>query len=566
MIACAFSVFLILNADAVEQCDLLFRGGKQMQQINGKIAFGGIAIGKIKEVFKENNVVRRVKIDDTQAEISRFRAAKDQATEELKALYDKAVKEVGEANAAIFEVHQMMLEDEDYLDSIRNIIVAQSVNAEFAVATTGDNFARMFADMDDDYMKERAADVKDISERVIRILSRKEETVHADDEEKYIIAADDLAPSETIQLERERVLAFVTRQGSTNSHTAILARTMNIPALVSAAIPKGVNGKYAIIDGFKGILILDPEEEILKEYEKKQQNEKKRQELLQQLKGKPTVTKDGKEIKLYANIGEVKDLGAVLQNDAAGIGLFRSEFLYLQSDHFPTEEEQFQAYKTVAEVMAGKKVIIRTLDIGADKKIDYFGLDREDNPALGYRAVRICLNRPEIFKTQLRALLRASMFGNISIMVPMIASVWEVKKVKEIMEEVKTELSTEGLPYKEVEFGVMIETPAAVMIADDLAKEVDFFSIGTNDLTQYTLAIDRQNAKLDRFYDSHHPAVLKMIQMVIDSAHEEGIWAGICGELGADLTLTETFVKMGIDELSVSPAMVLPVRNKIINA
>ena len=537
-----------------------------MQQINGKIAFGGIAIGKIKEVFKENNVVRRVKIDDTQAEISRFRAAKDQATEELKALYDKAVKEVGEANAAIFEVHQMMLEDEDYLDSICNIIAVQSVNAEFAVATTGDNFARMFADMDDDYMKERAADVKDISERVIRILSRKEETVHADDEEKYIIAADDLAPSETIQLERERVLAFVTRQGSTNSHTAILARTMNIPALVSAAIPKGVNGKYAIIDGFKGILILDPEEEILKEYEKKQQNEKKRQELLQQLKGKPTVTKDGKEIKLYANIGEVKDLGAVLQNDAAGIGLFRSEFLYLQSDHFPTEEEQFQAYKTVAEVMAGKKVIIRTLDIGADKKIDYFGLDREDNPALGYRAVRICLNRPEIFKTQLRALLRASMFGNISIMVPMIASVWEVKKVKEIMEEVKTELSTEGLPYKEVEFGVMIETPAAVMIADDLANEVDFFSIGTNDLTQYTLAIDRQNAKLDRFYDSHHPAVLKMIQMVIDSAHEEGIWAGICGELGADLTLTETFVKMGIDELSVSPAMVLPVRNKIINA
>ena len=514
-----------------------------MQQINGKIAFGGIAIGKIKEVFKENNVVRRVKIDDTQAEISRFRAAKDQATEELKALYDKAVKEVGEANAAIFEVHQMMLEDEDYLDSICNIIAVQSVNAEFAVATTGDNFARMFADMDDDYMKERAADVKDISERVIRILSRKEETVHADDEEKYIIAADDLAPSETIQLERERVLAFVTRQGSTNSHTAILARTMNIPALVSAAIPKGVNGKYAIIDGFKGILILDPEEEILKEYEKKQQNEKKRQELLQQLKGKPTVTKDGKEIKLYANIGEVKDLGAVLQNDAAGIGLFRSEFLYLQSDHFPTEEEQFQAYKTVAEVMAGKKVIIRTLDIGADKQIDYFGLDREDNPALGYRAVRICLNRPEIFKTQLRALLRASMFGNISIMVPMIA-----------------------LPYKEVEFGVMIETPAAVMIADDLAKEVDFFSIGTNDLTQYTLAIDRQNAKLDRFYDSHHPAVLKMIQMVIDSAHEEGIWAGICGELGADLTLTETFVKMGIDELSVSPAMVLPVRNKIINA
>ena len=539
-----------------------------MQNITGKIAFGGIAIGKIKEISKENNVVRRVKIEDAKAEIARFEAARDQAAEELKGLYDKAVKEVGEANAAIFEVHQMMLEDEDYLDSVRNIIEAQSVNAEFAVATTGDNFARMFADMDDDYMKERAADVKDISERVIRVLSQKEEKVNTSgaEKEKYIIAADDLAPSETIQLDRETVLAFVTRHGSTNSHTAILARTMNIPALVSTAVPKDVNGKMAIVDGFKGIVIIDPDEETLREYEKKQQDEKNRQELLQQLKGKPTVTKEGKEIKLYANIGEVKDLGAVLQNDAAGIGLFRSEFLYLQSDHFPTEEEQFQAYKTVAEVMAGKKVIIRTLDIGADKKIDYFGLDREDNPALGYRAVRICLNRPEIFKTQLRALLRASMFGNISIMVPMIASVWEVKKVKEIMEEVKTELSTEGLPYKEVEFGVMIETPAAVMIADDLAKEVDFFSIGTNDLTQYTLAIDRQNAKLDRFYDSHHPAVLKMIQMVIDSAHEEGIWAGICGELGADLTLTETFVKMGIDELSVSPAMVLPVRNKIINA
>ena len=539
-----------------------------MQNITGKIAFGGIAIGKIKEISKENNVVRRVKIEDAKAEIARFEAARDQAEEELKGLYDKAVKEVGEANAAIFEVHQMMLEDEDYLDSVRNIIEAQSVNAEFAVATTGDNFAKMFADMDDDYMKERAADVKDISERVIRVLSQKEEKVNTSgaEKEKYIIAADDLAPSETIQLDRETVLAFVTRHGSTNSHTAILARTMNIPALVSTAVPKEVNGKMAIVDGFKGIVIIDPDEETLREYEKKQQDEKNRQELLQQLKGKPTVTKEGKEIKLYANIGEVKDLGAVLQNDAAGIGLFRSEFLYLQSDHFPTEEEQFQAYKTVAEVMAGKKVIIRTLDIGADKKIDYFGLDREDNPALGYRAVRICLNRPEIFKTQFRALLRASMFGNISIMVPMIASVWEVKKVKEIMEEVKTELSTEGLPYKEVEFGVMIETPAAVMIADDLAKEVDFFSIGTNDLTQYTLAIDRQNAKLDRFYDSHHPAVLKMIQMVIDSAHEEGIWAGICGELGADLTLTETFVKMGIDELSVSPAMVLPVRNKIINA
>ena len=526
-----------------------------MQNITGKIAFGGIAIGKIKEISKENNVVRRVKIEDAKAEIARFEAARDQAAEELKGLYDKAVKEVGEANAAIFEVHQMMLEDEDYLDSVRNIIEAQSVNAEFAVATTGDNFARMFADMDDDYMKERAADVKDISERVIRVLSQKEEKVNTSgaEKEKYIIAADDLAPeykdSDNYWFSKGvTVVGFI------------------VPALVSTAVPKEVNGKMAIVDGFKGIVIIDPDEETLREYEKKQQDEKNRQELLQQLKGKPTVTKEGKEIKLYANIGEVKDLGAVLQNDAAGIGLFRSEFLYLQSDHFPTEDEQFQSYKTVAEVMAGKKVIIRTLDIGADKQINYFGLEHEDNPALGYRAVRICLDQPDIFKTQLRALLRASMFGNISIMIPMIASVWEVRKVKEIMEEVKAELTSEGIPFKNVEFGIMIETPAAVMIADELAKEVDFFSIGTNDLTQYTLAIDRQNAKLDQFYDSHHPAVLKMIQMVIDSAHKAGIWAGICGELGADLTLTETFVKMGIDELSVSPAMVLPVRDKILNA
>ena len=538
-----------------------------MQEITGKIAFGGIAIGKIREISKENNVVRRVKVDDVEAEKARFEAARDQASEELGALYEKAVKEVGEANAAIFEVHQMMLEDEDYLDSIRNIIETQNVNAEFAVATTGDNFAKMFAEMDDDYMKERAADVKDISERVVRILSKKEETVQdAEEDEKYIIVADDLAPSETIQLNRDSVLAFVTRQGSTNSHTAILARTMNIPALVMADVPAEVNGKMAVVDGFTGKVFLEPEKDVLETYHEKQQEELHRKELLQQLKGKPTVTKDGKEIKLYANIGEVKDLGAVLMNDAAGIGLFRSEFLYLQSTDFPTEEEQFKSYKTVAEVMAGKKVIIRTLDIGADKQIDYFNLGKEDNPALGYRAIRICLSQPEIFKTQLRALYRASVYGNIAIMIPMIASVWEVQKVKEIMAEVRAELTEEGVPFKEVEFGIMIETPAAVMIADELAKEVDFFSIGTNDLTQYTLAIDRQNTRLDRFYDSHHPAVLKMIQMVIDSAHKEGIWAGICGELGADLTLTETFVKMGIDELSVSPAMVLPVRDKIINA
>ena len=538
-----------------------------MQEITGKIAFGGIAIGKIREISKENNVVRRVKVDDVEAEKARFEAARDQASEELGVLYEKAVKEVGEANAAIFEVHQMMLEDEDYLDSIRNIIETQNVNAEFAVATTGDNFAKMFAEMDDDYMKERAADVKDISERVVRILSKKEETVQgAEEDEKYIIVADDLAPSETIQLNRDSVLAFVTRQGSTNSHTAILARTMNIPALVMADVPAEVNGKMAVVDGFTGKVFLEPEKDVLETYHEKQQEELHRKELLQQLKGKPTVTKDGKEIRLYANIGEVKDLGAVLMNDAAGIGLFRSEFLYLQSTDFPTEEEQFKSYKTVAEVMAGKKVIIRTLDIGADKQIDYFNLGKEDNPALGYRAIRICLSQPEIFKTQLRALYRASVYGNIAIMIPMIASVWEVQKVKEIMAEVRVELTEEGVPFKEVEFGIMIETPAAVMIADELAKEVDFFSIGTNDLTQYTLAIDRQNARLDRFYDSHHPAVLKMIQMVIDSAHKEGIWAGICGELGADLTLTETFVKMGIDELSVSPAMVLPVRDKIINA
>ena len=536
-----------------------------MQNITGKIAFGGIAIGKIKEISKENNVVRRVKIEDAKAEIARFEAARDQAAEELKGLYDKAVKEVGEANAAIFEVHQMMLEDEDYLDSVRNIIEAQSVNAEFAVATTGDNFARMFADMDDDYMKERAADVKDISERVIRVLSQKEEKVNTSgaEKEKYIIAADDLAPSETIQLDRETVLAFVTRHGSTNSHTAILARTMNIPALVSTAVPKEVNGKMAIVDGFKGIVIIDPDEETLREYEKKQQDEKNRQELLQQLKGKPTVTKEGKEIKLYANIGEVKDLGAVLQNDAAGIGLFRSEFLYLQSDHFPTEDEQFQSYKTVAEVMAGKKVIIRTLDIGADKQVDYFNLDKEENPAMGYRAIRICLDRPEIFRTQLRALIRASAYGEIAIMYPMIISVEEVLKIKAIVEEVKKELDEQGIRYGNFEQGIMIETPAAVMMSEELAKEVDFFSIGTNDLTQYTLAMDRQNMRLDTMYDPHHPAILRMIRMTIENGHKGGCWVGICGELGADTTLTETFLKMGIDELSVSPSFVLPVRKII---
>lgn len=537
-----------------------------MITINGKAAFGGIVIGKIKEFSKEKNVVRRTKITDAGAEYARFENARETAIEQLGELYEKAVKEVGETNAAIFEVHQMMLEDDDYLDSVKNMIETQMVNAEFAVATTGDNFASIFSEMDDEYMKERAADVKDISERVIRILSGVSDSdeLAGDEEEAFIIVADDLAPSETIQLDRSKVLAFVTRQGSTNSHTAILARTMNIPALVCTPLDNDVDGRFAVVDGNSGKLVLDPDEDTISSYEKLLKEEKERKELLLRLKGQKTVTKSGKEIKLYANIGGVKDVAAVLQNDAAGIGLFRSEFLYLQSDTYPTENEQFNAYKTVAEMMAGKKVIIRTLDIGADKQIGYFNLDKEENPALGYRAVRICLDRPEIFKTQLHALYRASAFGNIAIMVPMIASVWEVQKAKELAKNVKEELKAEGIPYGEVEFGIMIETPAAVMMADELAKEVDFFSIGTNDLTQYTLAIDRQNAKLDMFYDAHHPAVLRMIQMVIDSAHKAGIWAGICGELGADTTLTETFVKMGIDELSVSPAMVLPVRDKVL--
>ena len=539
-----------------------------MENIKGKTAFGGIAIGKIKELLPQNHEVRRVKVEDTAAEMNRFEQAREETKRQLQGLYEKAVKEVGEDNAAIFEIHQMMLEDLDYLDSIRNMIETQSVNAEFAVAMTGDNFSQLFAQMDDDYMKARAADVKDISERLIRVLSNEQSQTGetGDSDEKYIIVADDLAPSETIQLDREKVLAFVTRKGSTNSHTAILARTMNIPALVLTPVAEKIDGKEAIVDGFTGTVILEPDEDVRKEYEEKQRQEAYRRELLEQLKGKPAITEDGREIKLYANIGGVKDVAAVLQNDAAGIGLFRSEFLYLQNQDYPTEEEQFKAYKTVAEMMAGKKVIIRTLDIGADKKVDYFHLDEEDNPALGYRAIRICLTIPEVFRTQLRALLRASAFGNVAIMLPMITSLWEVQKAKEIIADVKKELTEQGISYKDVEVGVMIETPAAVMIADDLAKEVDFFSIGTNDLTQYTLAIDRQNEHLDTFYNAHHPAVLRMIGMVAESAHKAGIWAGICGELGADLELTETFVQMGIDELSVSPSMVLPVRDKIIHS
>lgn len=539
-----------------------------MQNINGKIAFRGIAIGKIKEISKETNVVRRVKVNDVQAEIERFEAARDQAAQELKELYDKAVKEVGEANAAIFEVHQMMLEDEDYLDSIHNIIEVQAVNAEFAVAATGDNFARMFAEMNDDYMKERAADVKDISERVIRILSRKEENIHTSEEEKekYIIVADDLAPSETIQLDRERVLAFVTRQGSANSHTAILARTMNIPAVIGIGdtlTPK-YDGKLAIVDGQEGKIYIDPDEEILVAMRKKQAVEQEQRELLETLKGKENVTRSGQKINLYANIANVSDVGAALRNDAGGIGLFRSEFLYLENETYPTEEQQFAAYRQVAEMMAGKRVIIRTLDIGADKQVGYFNLEKEDNPAMGFRAIRICLTRPELFKTQLRAIFRASAYGQIAIMFPMIISVSEVRRIKEIMDEVKTGLRADGIAFSDqIETGIMIETPAAVMISRELAKEVDFFSVGTNDLTQYTLAIDRQNRNLDSFYDSHHPAVLSMIQMAAENAHAEGKWIGICGELAADLSLTERFLQMNIDELSVAPGMILPLRKKI---
>ena len=533
-----------------------------MQELKGKSVFGGIAIGRISVYNKDESTVKRVKIEDTAAEVKRFEEAKETAKEQLQALYEKALVEVGEVNAMIFDVHQMMLDDLDYVEAITHMIESQGINAEYAVATTGDNFSDMFAAMDDDYMKARAADVKDISNRVVKILQGKKDNV-LDGDEPVILLADDLAPSETVQLDKSKVLAFVTRHGSTNSHTAILARTMNIPALIGVRFDENVDGKFAIVDGYNGSVYVEPTDDIVKEYESKKQEVEEKKRLLQELKGKENITLDGKKIKLYANIGGVADVASALQNDAEGIGLFRSEFLYLESDTFPTEEEQFQAYKTVAENMAGKKVIIRTLDIGADKQVDYFNLDKEDNPAMGYRAIRICLTQPEIFKTQLRAIFRASYYGNIGVMYPMIISVAEVQKIHAIVDEVKAELDAQGLPYGEVEQGIMIETPAAVMMSAELAKEVDFFSIGTNDLTQYTLAIDRQNPKLDDFYDSHHPAILRMIQMVIDNGHKENCWVGICGELGADTTLTETFLKMGIDELSVSPSMVLSVRDKV---
>lgn len=533
-----------------------------MQKYSGKSIFKGIAIGKIYFYSKGEQQVKRNKIEDVAAEQLRYNNAKQQAIEELTKLYDKALKEVGEDNAEIFNVHIMMLEDEDYNDSVSNIIESQLMNAEYAVARTADNFFDMFSNMEDEYFKARAFDIKDISERVISILNGASTGSDIGDE-PVIIVANDLAPSETVQMDKDKLLAFVTELGSSNSHTAILARTMNIPALIGVEIQESWNGKMAIVDGYTGTFLIDPEEDILNEYRAKKEEEEKSRKLLQDLKGKENVTLSGQKINIYANIGNVTDLAAVLQNDASGIGLFRSEFLYLESDHLPTEEEQFHVYKQVAETMAGKKVIIRTLDIGADKQVDYLNLGKEDNPAMGYRAIRICLNEPEIFKTQLRAILRASAFGNISIMFPMIISVNEVLQIKKIVAEVKAELDADGIAYGEVELGIMIETPAAAVISDLLAKEVDFFSIGTNDLTQYTLAIDRQNAKLDPIYDSHHEAVLRLIQMVVDNAHKEGIWAGICGELGADLSLTKRFLEMGLDELSVSPTFVLPIRKAV---
>lgn len=533
--------------------------------LSGKSVFGGIAIGKI-SFYKRNEItIKRSHVDDTEAEIKRFEQAKELAAAELQQLHDKAMDDVGETNAMIFEIHQMMLEDLDYVESIVNMITTQEVNAEYAVGTTADNFAAMFAAMDDAYMQGRAADVKDVSERLIKVLSDSEH-VDMKMEEPAIIAADDLVPSETVQLDKDKVLAFVTMYGSSNSHTAILARTMNIPAVIGLGeeLKAEYDGKLAIVDGMDGVIYIEPDAKTMEAMQKKQKEDMEKKALLEQLKGKENVTRSGQKVNIYANIGNLSDVGAVLQNDAGGIGLFRSEFLYLESETFPTEEQQFRVYKQAAENMAGKRVIIRTLDIGADKQADYFGLEKEENPALGYRAIRICLTRPEIFKTQLRALYRASAYGQIAIMFPMIISVGEVKKIKEMIQIVQEELTEEGVDFRrDVEIGVMIETPAAVMVSHELAKEVDFFSVGTNDLTQYTLAIDRQNQKLEPFYDAHHPAVLSMIRMAAENAHREGKWIGICGELAADLTLTKTFLEMGIDELSVAPGMILPLRKTV---
>jgi len=535
-----------------------------MQIGHGKSVFGGIAVGKLWVFGKKEQQIVRTRVEDVAAETQRFEQAKNEAVSQLKGLYEKACKEVGEANAAIFEIHQMMLEDEDYIGSVHNIISSQQVNAEYAVGVTADNFANMFAAMEDEYMRARAADVRDISERILSILNGgAHNTLNVS--EPVIVVADDLAPSETVQMDKDKILSFVTVHGSVNSHTAILARTMSIPALVGTdlALNEDLNGRDAIVDGFEGVIYIEPDAETRERLERRRVEEEEQKRLLLDLKGKEDVTLDGRKIMLYANIGNTGDLAMVLKNDADGIGLFRSEFIYLERDHFPTENEQFAIYKSVAETMAGKRVIIRTLDIGADKQADYFNLDKEENPALGYRAIRICLSQPEIFKTQLRAILRASAYGNIAVMYPMITSVGEVRRIKEIVSEVKRELDEQQIAYRDILQGVMIETPAAVMVSDELAKEVDFFSIGTNDLTQYTLAIDRQNPRLDAFYDAHHPAVLRMIRMTVDNAHKAGIWTGICGELGADTTLTQEFLRMGVDELSVSPGRVLPIRKII---
>ena len=532
-----------------------------MQCFQGKSVYKGIAMGPVVVLRKNDYQVKRTRIEDAETEAARVDVALKASQEQLQKLYDKAVKEVGEASAAIFEVHQMMLEDEDYLEAIQNMIRTEQVNAEYAVAVTGDNFAEMFASMDDDYMKARSADIKDISERLVRNLSGQGD-VDLSSIEPSVIVADDLSPSETVQMDKDKILAFVTVHGSTNSHTAILARMMNIPALIGVKmdLEELQTGMTAVVDGFGGKVTFEPDEELKAQTEARMQEEEEKLKLLQELKGKENITLDGRKINIYANIGSVADIGYVMENDAGGIGLFRSEFLYLGRNDFPTEEEQFQAYKQAVQMMAGKKVIIRTLDIGADKQVDYFNLGNEDNPAMGYRAIRICLKQPEIFKTQLRALLRAAVYGNLSIMYPMITSTEEVKRIYEIVAEVEEELKAQEIQYKIPEQGIMIETPAAAIISDRLAEMVDFFSIGTNDLTQYTLAIDRQNEKLDEFYNPHHEALLRMIQMVVDNAHKCGKWVGICGELGADPTLTEQFVRMGLDELSVAPSMVLKLR------
>ena len=533
---------------------------------DGKAVFEGIAIGKISVYTKQEQLVKRIKVDDPEAEKKRYADAREVAIEQLKGLYEKAVKEVGESGAEIFEAHQLMVDDEDYIESVENIIDTEEVNAEYAVAQTGDNFAKMFAEMEEEYFRGRAADIKDITERVLNaLLGAGSGGIETD--EPVIVVADDLAPSETVQMDKDKILSFVTVHGSANSHTSILAKTMSIPAIIGCPIPLSdeVNGKLAVVDGYEGKVYVEPDQELLAEKKKLLLQEEEKKNLLERLKGKDNITLDGQKINLYANIGNTKDLGLVLENDAGGIGLFRSEFIYLGSDDYPTEEEQFAIYKQVAQTLAGKKVIIRTLDIGADKQADYFELPKEENPAMGLRAIRICLTRPEVFKTQLRAILRASAFGKISIMFPMIISVDEVKKIKKIVEEVKESLDADGLSYdKNIELGIMIETPAAVIIADELAEEVDFFSVGTNDLTQYTLAIDRQNQSLDDFYDSHHPAILKMLKMIVDAAHRHGAWAGICGELGADLSLTKDFLAMGYDELSVSPGRILPIRKTVL--